>query len=209
MSVKDKGWFPVVFMFAVTVFFVAILVALSALTRDRVEANKRLAFQRAVLQALRVKIHEGASGLEVDSIFKVRVKEPDSTSAGAYMFIETDTVRAYALPIAGAGFWDKIKGIIAIAPDYRTIVGISFYEQNETPGLGGEIVKQPFREQFNGKKIRKTGIPIELRPVGATLDSNSVEAVTGATQTSTRLMKFLNAQVAEWRDGIIGQKVEK
>lgn len=209
MSVKDKGWFSVVFMFVVTAFFVAILVVLSVLTRDRVEANRRLALQRAALQALQIQLPEGSSGLVIDSIFKSKVAEPDSTSRGAYILVEGGIVRAYALPIEGAGFWDKIKGVVAIAPDCRTIVGISFYEQNETPGLGGEIARQPFREQFRGRKFSDSGTPLELKPVGAGLDSNSVEAITGATQTSTRLMKFLNAQVAEWRDGMINQGIGK
>jgi hypothetical protein len=58
----------------------------------------------------------------------------------------------------------------------------------------------PFRSQFKGKKIAAQGTPFEIRPVSTELDASSVHAVTGATQTSTRLEKFLNERLAAWRD---------
>jgi hypothetical protein len=41
---------------------------------------------------------------------------------------------------------------------------------------------------------------MEILPATATLDENAVHAITGATQTSTRLGKFMNAQLGLWRD---------
>jgi Na+-transporting NADH:ubiquinone oxidoreductase subunit C len=79
------------------------------------------------------------------------------------------------------------------------VTGIAFYEQNETPGLGGEIVKSEFTQQFVGKKLATTAPYIQFLPASTTLDTNSVHAITGATQTSNRLGKFVNAQLLTWR----------
>ena len=46
---KDRPFFAVIYMFAVTAFFSAVLIGFARLTRDRVDANQQLAFEKAVL----------------------------------------------------------------------------------------------------------------------------------------------------------------
>ena len=48
---KDKPFYPVVYMFIVTAFFSSIVIGFARFTQDRVDANKQIAFERAVLQA--------------------------------------------------------------------------------------------------------------------------------------------------------------
>jgi Na+-transporting NADH:ubiquinone oxidoreductase subunit C len=196
---KERGWFSIVFMFGLTAIASAILIVLAGLTRARVDANQKLSFERSVLEAVGDMVPQGASGIEVNKIYNSHVKDTVVATDTFLVYRVNDSTQSYIIPLSGAGFWDKISGVIALAPDRRTILGISFYQQNETPGLGGEIMKPYFKNQFRGKKLTEVGIPIELRPVGATLDSSSVEAITGATQTSTRLMKFVNARLDAWR----------
>ena len=105
---------------------------------------------------------------------------------------------AYALPVSGQGFWAPIKGIIGLKADRRTITGIAFYEQNETPGLGAQITTSAFTSQFKGKVLSWGDKALNIRPPGAPLGASDVEAVTGATQTSTRLEKILNDALTEW-----------
>ncbi len=62
-------------------------------------------------------------------------------------------VEGYIIPVAGFGLWDYIYGYIAIKPDGDTVIGISWYEQKETPGLGANIADPPWQSQFPGKKI--------------------------------------------------------
>ena len=45
----------------------------------------------------------------------------------------------YIIPVSGFGLWDYIYGYIAIKPDGDEVIGISWYEQKETPGLGANI----------------------------------------------------------------------
>lgn len=202
MSIKDKTWFPILFMFLASVFFIAILVVFGAFTQPRVQANERIAFERATLQALPVELPEKANPAELHEIFTEKISDTVIAKDTIYLYKEAGEFVAYALPVNGPGFWAPIEGVIGIAPDRRTVTGISFYEQEETPGLGGEIVNTPFRSQFEGKRLAEQGIPMEIRSVDKELDESSVHAVTGATQTSTRVAKFLNQHLARWRDSI-------
>ena len=59
----------------------------------------------------------------------------------------------YVIPVNGFGLWDAIYGYIAIEPDANTIIGISWYDQKETPGLGANITEEPWQNLFPGKKI--------------------------------------------------------
>jgi len=117
---------------------------------------------------------------------------------------------AYALPISGQGFWAPIKGVIGIKADRQTITGIAFYEQNETPGLGAQITKDVFKNQFNGKIISSTEKPINMKRPGDELAKSDVHAITGATQTSTRLEKIINEALKNWlsesnKSSVVGQ----
>jgi len=69
----------------------------------------------------------------------------------------------------GQGFWARIRGIVGIAADRKTVTGITFYEQSETPGLGAEIVRPAFRNQFKGKLLAPKERPITMRRPGTTL----------------------------------------
>ena len=100
--------------------------------------------------------------------------------------------------------WNPIKGFLALDSSLTTIQGITFYKQEETPGLGGEIVKDFFTERFIGKRIFIEGedgegdiIGIDLlRGGGATAD-NEVDAITGATGTCKKVEEMLNKTIAE------------
>ncbi len=77
---------------------------------------------------------------------------------------------AYLLPGEFPGFKTFIKVILAVAPDF-TVLGLEIMEHEEDPGLGGEIVKDYFKGQFEGKSfatlrtldVTKRPIPDEYR----------------------------------------------
>ena len=199
---RDKIWYPVLYMFVATAFFSSILIGLARFSRDRVEANQRLAVEKAVLEALPIELPLEASRLELHGLFLERVTEPSSQTGSAYVLLEGNEVVAYAVPLEGKGYWDTIRGFIGIASDRKTVTGITFHEQNETPGLGAEIVQPPFRGQFVGKRIAQGERAIGFLPVGAALGESEVHAITGATQTSTRVERIVNEDLAGWRSSL-------
>lgn len=198
---KEKKWFPVIYMFAVTAFFSSMVIGFTLYSSERVEANQQLAFEKAVLKALPglYDENERVSSLQLHQRFTEKVERPDDLTAGAYTLEEGAQLVAYALPIEGQGFWAPVKGVIGIDADRQTITGIAFYEQNETPGLGAEITKPEFTQQFRGKETQKQGKPLEFKRPGERLDENSVHAVTGATQTCARLEKIINEALRKWQ----------
>ena len=197
---KKNGWFAVVYMFLLTACLSSIIIGVSKATRDKVQANQQIAFEQAVFSASN---YDSSHDLElsVHEIFlKYFAKNPKV--GGAYVYVRDGEIYCYMLPVEGKGFWAPIKGVIGIAPDKKTITSIKFYEQNETPGLGAQIMTPHFRGQFWGKKLADGDKPIRIMPAGSVLKDNEVHAITGATQTSTRLEKLINEDLVEWRSQV-------
>ena len=197
--IKEKRLYGIFYMFFVTAFFSSIVIGFAKFTDEKVRANKQLAFEKAVLSVLPNLLAPDATNLELHQKFVEKVNLPDSHSGNACTLKEDGKLVAYALPIEGQGFWSPIKGIIGIESDKKTIIGIAFYEQNETPGLGAQILTSGFRNQFKGKIISATDKPMRIKPTGSALGINGVHAVTGATQTSARLEKIINDTLTKWQ----------
>ncbi|MBN1393182.1 MAG: FMN-binding protein [Sedimentisphaerales bacterium] len=207
MITKQK-WFPVFYMFVVTAFFSSFVIGFTAFTGERVKANETLAFEKAMLAVLPglYDENEKISGLQLHRRFEEKVSPSDEYSGGAYTLKQSGKIIAYALPISGQGFWAPIKGFIGIEADRKTITGISIYQQNETPGLGAEISKPEFRNQFKGKVVLIGDKPLNIARPGTKLDQSSVHAVTGATQTSTRLEIIINNALNQWQQSMLQVK---
>jgi Na+-transporting NADH:ubiquinone oxidoreductase subunit C len=189
-------------MFIVTTFFSFLLIGFARATERRVAANEQLAFEKAILEVF--ELDEGLSPLELHDAFEKLIKKPEESSAGAYLFFRDQQLEGYALAVEGKGFWAPIKGIVGLEIDKKTITGIAFYQQNETPGLGAEITNPKFCDQFIGIKIGQSDKPISIKPFGSELESNQVHAITGATQTCTRLEKLINESLNNWRRDLAG-----
>jgi Na+-transporting NADH:ubiquinone oxidoreductase subunit C len=59
----------------------------------------------------------------------------------------------YVIPMLGSGLWGPVWGNIALEDDFKTVIGVNFGHQGETPGLGAEISTAIFTDQFIGKTI--------------------------------------------------------
>lgn len=93
-------------------------------------------------------------------------------------------IEGYIIPVNGYGLWDAIYGYLAIAPDGITVIGISWYEQKETPGLGANISESPWQSLFPGKKIfqmaaNPADTNLKLAPIGITVVRGKVSEVYG------------------------------
>ncbi len=195
---KNKPFFAVVYMFIVTAFFSSILILFAQLTRERVEANKQLAFEKAVLA-----VFPETAGVEKKNIHTVFVEQfTEDKTSGAWLWKPSGKLSGYAVPIEGKGFWASIKGIVGVTIDRQTITGIAFYEQSETPGLGARIVEPDFCGQFVDRKIAAGDSPIGIKPPSETLKDNQVHAITGATQTCVRLEILMNDGLKQWQQSM-------
>lgn len=94
----------------------------------------------------------------------------------------------YILSMYGAGLWGPIWGYASVDADGTTVYGAYFAHQGETPGLGAEIEKPKFSDQFRGKRLIINGAfsPIAVVKPGmpAPDGEDYVDGVSGGTITS-------------------------
>ncbi|MGM9862819.1 MAG: NADH:ubiquinone reductase (Na(+)-transporting) subunit C [Lepagella sp.] len=101
----------------------------------------------------------------------------------------------YIVPVYGAGLWGPIWGYIAMNADGQSIYGAYFAHQGETPGLGAEIEKPAFSDQFKGKTLYDEGSfePVKVVKNGHEPEKGSyVHAISGGTITSQGVQKMLD-----------------
>ena len=199
---KNNRMFPVLYMFVITIIVSTAIIGFAQYTQERVQANKELTFDIAVLKVLPGMYEPGLSSIEIHKKFSEQVDKPTNQTAGAYTLRKNGAIAAYALPIEGQGFWAKIKAVIGFEADKKTVTGFIVYEQSETPGLGAEVAKKEFTDQFNNLKISVQNNPITFKRPGETLQEGQIHAVTGATQTSTRLEKIINDSLKQWLEKV-------
>ncbi|BCG10617.1 MULTISPECIES: Na(+)-translocating NADH-quinone reductase subunit C [Buttiauxella] len=100
---------------------------------------------------------------------------------------EQNKVKEVVLPVYGKGLWSMMYAFVSLQTDGRTVKGITYYDQGETPGLGGEVENPNWRAQWIGKKLLDDNGQPALRVVkgGARQgDEYSVDGLSGATLTA-------------------------
>lgn len=119
--------------------------------------------------------------------------------AKVYLVKDGETLKSIILPIHGYGLWSTMYGFLALEADGQTVKSINFYDQAETPGLGGEVVNPNWRALWNGKKIYDESGKVALKLIKGVVDSSKpgsefqVDGLAGATLTSngvSNLIKF-------------------
>lgn len=97
-------------------------------------------------------------------------------------------------PVRGYGLWSTLRGYLALSTeDYNTIVGITFYEHAETPGLGGEVDNDDWKNQWRGKKLfNDEGVPSIQLAKTSSASEYQVDALSGATLTSNGVNNLIS-----------------
>ena len=115
------------------------------------------------------------------------------------------------MPVSGKGLWSSLFGYFAIdASDYSTVKGITFYAHGETPGLGAEISKKWFQDNFVNKKIYDSNNNFKSIIVAkGKADSNSdyeVDGISGATITSNGVTTLINRDLRRYEPYFINNR---
>lgn len=94
----------------------------------------------------------------------------------------------YVIPINGFGLWDAIYGYLAIKTDGNTVIGITWYDQKETPGLGANIAETEWQNLFPGKLLFQPSADkttnMKTAPLGITVVKGKVSEVLGEAPKS-------------------------
>lgn len=101
-------------------------------------------------------------------------------------------IESIILPMYGQGLWSTMYGFISLAPDGRTIKGLTYYEHGETPGLGGEIENPRWQAMWVGKQLFDEQGQFAFSIIKGHADSGDrhhVDGLSGATLTSNGVQR--------------------
>ena len=110
-----------------------------------------------------------------------------------YAAINGGKTAAYIFTESSKGYGGDVSVMTTIKPD-GTVAGVAILDvSGETPGLGQNAAKESFFSQYIGLK---KGVSVLKN--GAKAENNEVDAVTGATITSTAVTRAVNAALDDF-----------
>lgn len=97
---------------------------------------------------------------------------------------------AYVVPSESKGFGGPIKMLVAVTPEGK-VIDFTILAHNETPGLGDNAQKDPFRNQYKNKGAE------DLEVTKDPSNTKNIQAMTGATISSKAVTKGVKEAVEE------------
>ena len=192
-----KFFKSVLFIFLVALFFAGLTAGVNQALIKRIELNEQTRNTRDLLDVLGIEYPKGADPSIIADLQRTRTSKTKINDQTVYRaYDDNGKPDGYAFRFEGKGFWGKISGLLSLQEDLDTIKGIIFTSHNETPGLGARIDEPWFRKQFKGIKLSNKAEGGKYITVGRGDKStaNRVDAITGATMTSSLLEKLLNKE---------------
>ncbi len=182
MKIKPKDILvPTVTLFVICVIVAVLLAGTNALTRDAVEKNQS------------EKAREAMFGVcpEAASFEAVEGQE-----AEVYSALDKAGHRiGYAVSVSAKGYGGEISVMVGISTPKKAsaaITGVEILSHEETPGLGANAEKQDFRDQYK-QEVPPEGFTVTKDGTG--LSNGKIDAVTGATITSSAVTEAVNEAV--------------
>ena len=174
-----------------------LLTGAGMLTAPYREANAKAEEVRNILAVLEVPFNSRSSSNELLGVFEENVRKEEFGELEAYVFETQGQVQAVAIPFFGPGLWGPIEGFLSLESDMQTIRSVTFYKQEETPGLGGEIASDGFRSQFRGKSMVSPNgkVGIRITRGGGASGPSEVDGISGATMTCEKVEAMLNKAI--------------
>jgi len=217
------------FAAVVTIVCSVLLAGAATLLKPRQEENQKLDARKNILASVNITPQKGSfSRDQINKLFAENIRELVINASGdvvegklpeqidpkkdknllpVYERIQNDSIAAYVIPVSGKGLWSTIYAYIALQTDCDHVLGITFYRHGETPGLGGEISKKWFTDNFKGKRIRDdqgrlVSITVVKGKVAekctAKTAPHSVDGISGATLTGRGVTHFLKTELEKY-----------
>jgi len=143
---------------------------------DRIKANEKARLDTALSEVV-----PGAKKFEkkkTDNIFYYIGRD------------EADEIIGYGCQTKGSGYQGEIKLIFGLGKDTQTLTGLVILPPcDETPGLGGKIVEEDFRDQFKNLNFEPRVVYVKGKKPEK---QNEIEAITGATISSAAVVRIVN-----------------
>ncbi|KAB3529061.1 FMN-binding protein [Alkaliphilus serpentinus] len=194
---KAFNYKSIMFMLIISVIFTGSLAIINELTANKIEMNLEMKQQKSLLYVLGFSV-ENQTAVEVSNLYNEAIEVKESEDITYYLGYRDDSLVGYVFPFGGDAVWGFLKGFIALDPSLTKIIGIDFLSHSETPGLGGRIDEEGFKEQFRGVVLNTEDLQefIKYRPN----PGGQVDAISGATGTSNAVKRIINDNLREILD---------
>ncbi|TDT72006.1 Na+-transporting NADH:ubiquinone oxidoreductase subunit C [Hypnocyclicus thermotrophus] len=182
---KDNIVYTVIFSVVITFIFVFLLSLTYQATKGKVAKNEKL---------FEIKAFLNSAGYDLNTInnyeefFNENFKEEKTNIWSTNKNGEKIIIYKFS----GNGLWGTIYGVIAFNKNLDKIIGLEITSHSETPGLGGRIEEEWFKNQFKNQQINdKFKIVMGDGKGDFEPNDNSVDGITGATRTTESLQKII------------------
>ena len=220
--------YVIAFTALVSAAFTAGVMVVQVSSRGRVQRNEALFKQRALVQAFDLGDVSKMDGADVAELYEQHIRGPEmlkdpetgrdietyrATASGGAAGAGRELGVAFLF--SGRGFWDQISGVLALTPDLNRVIGLAILSQKETPGLGGRITEPQFQGRFKGLDASPPRDETErfihitrAEPAGKQDPryGRTVDAITGATQTSLALDRLINENLRAFRRALAARQ---
>lgn len=196
----NKNSYTFAYATVIVVLVAVLLAVVSQVLSPRQQANVLLDQQKQILVAL----NQDYSETDPAALYQRLVVDTLDVNGAPVFVANIEGETKFVLKLHGAGLWGGIGGYLALDADKNTIFGVNFNHESETPGLGAEIVTEKFRHQFNGKHIKNAEgevVSVAVLKSGKLAEGQEqVDAISGATITSTGVSDMLLSNLGEYAD---------
>ncbi len=192
---KKSVMYPIVFMLILSAVLVFILAFINKVTTPIVEFNSEIELKDKILYVFDIPV-DSSNPEEIDKVFSENIEEKDYKDTKYFVYNKDGEVQGYAVPFVGPGLWGTITGYLGVNKDFTETTGIEFISQSETPGLGGRISESPYKEQYRGIDISNP--QGDKYVVNKPAQGGNIDAIAGATQTSTFVTDMVNKNLKEF-----------
>ncbi|MFT5249249.1 MAG: Na+-transporting NADH:ubiquinone oxidoreductase subunit C [bacterium] len=133
---------------------------------------------------------------------KASAKDPSYNRRLPLFISESESGTYYVAPIRGKGLWDAIWAYVAL-DENMVIKGVFFDHKGETPGLGANINKRFFMDDFTGEHLNNssgsfTGVVVSKGngdPKNDNKLDNKVDAIAGSTITGNGVTAMIKDEL--------------
>jgi Na+-transporting NADH:ubiquinone oxidoreductase subunit C len=124
-------------------------------------------------------------------------------------------VEVLILPVRGSGYQSSLYGFLALEGDATTVVALKFYEQGDTPGMGGRIQDPSWEALWPGKQVYDDSGTVRIGVASGKVSPGSVDAehmvdgISGATRTSRGVHGLLRFWLGDFGFGPYLERVQR
>jgi electron transport complex protein RnfG len=168
-------------------------------TLDAVNANKKIALERAVFKVIpdAAKVDEyvaTAAGIQ-----PAGAAIPEGAVKFYAAYDKAGGLRGIAAEGAAKGYADTVRILYAYNPEKQTVTGIGVISMRETPGIGDKIyTDEAFLKNFEALDVKLAGDmkalanAVKVVKHGTKQNAWEIDAISGATVTSKAVGRGIN-----------------